>query len=580
MKCEDDRNQRIREAAQTQSAKLESQMETLRAIIDEARRILPNHEIALNRKVERGAEIGKTQKRMDDKRKLVTKLEAEMVELDRQSMRIRDDIRRLLTFNPVQDTLDQIAENQQGPKKRQGPKLRQAKEGEWEIPNSLFKTFQDIFTPPEARILPDYRRMPNYREYQGLPIDHCPVDPERIPDWFVEKFELGDLKGLTDFEKLELKATLIPEVRNLFKHMTPLKADGRQTHRVMVLEDYNPSHDGNILISSYSGTKAEDKDHKVMQVFCSAYEAQRREFHAGGKLGKEKRKLRGIKARIERVQRELVGMRKNDPRKSELVRRILSGVEAIGMATNPYGAEVKGILESVSNITDSSGKHNSSAACARIVRAINLIEERLPKISKKKKWISMDAEALEDVIHDSETTIGEAREATLEICQGLERGEDIQGRLRGVPCLDDLTVKPFSQYAEKITKRLALLKNGQNTRDNAINAYVACKVAELQSMQEEILSDITVSPMETSIEALIVRVDELLDTANSKETYRLIRTGKNEPYRKMVEKMKEVTRGLGQYSRRGLSSEERKAMYKSLKIYLEDIDFIEILEKL
>jgi len=68
--------------------------------------------------------------------------------------------------------------------------------------------------------------------------------------------------------------------------------------------------------------------------------------------------------------------------------------------------------------------------------------------------------------------------------------------------------------------------------------------------------------------------------ANSKETYRLIRTGKNEPYRKMVKKMKEVTRGLDKYSRRGLSPEERRQMYKSLKIYLEDIDFTKILEKL
>lgn len=575
MKLEQNRSRQMREEMMDQIDEVEILMAKLTERLEKERGRLDNHEITLQRKAQKGEEPGVTQGRADKKREVIGKLEGELEDLKTIVQKTRSDMERLLNFSPLQDDLINLP-----------PRFRRAKSGERRPVNSRFEIFQNIFTPPEARVVPNRRSRPTRRQYDKIPLTHIPVDPARIPDWFVEEFKLGNLEGLTDFEKLELKAELAPEVRKLFMRMTPLEADGVQTHRVMVLKNYDTDHDGKILISSYSGLKEEGKDHKVMQVFGSAYEAQRREFHTGGKLGKEKFKLRRIKARVRGLQQELIGMKKDDLRKSEITEGIVSEIKAIGRATNPYSQEVGDILGSISDISDRSGKHNPGAACARMVKAINLLEERLPKISKKKRWISVDEEVLQDVIDEGESTMEQAERATLDICKGLEEGRDIRGRRRGIPNFDNLTVRPFNRYASIVEATSAVVGMGLRierpdiVRKSAIDAYIACKVAKLQSMQQAMVSDIAISPMGTSIEELVSRASELLEFAQSKEVFKNVETAQNEPYRKMEEKMGEVVRGLQRYAKRRLSPKQRKAMYKSLKAYLEETDFTEILEKL
>lgn len=578
MKCEDDRNQRIREAAQNQIAKLESQIETIRARIEKERGILTKHEITLNRKVGKGTDVGVTQERVDNKRELVSALESRLTELEVSAMRVRDIIRRLLTFDPVMATLDQLP-----------PRFRLAGKGERRKVNSRFKTFQDIFTPPEARILPNTRYPLTRKRYDKLPLDACPVDPERIPDWFFEEFDLGSLEGLSDFEKLERKVEVTPQIREIFTHLKPMEAHGRQTHRAMVLDGYDEAHDGKILVTSYSGRDKDGEDRKIMQVYGSVYEAHRRTAYTNEGYDREQEKLHGIKARIRGIQRELVGMRKDDPKKDELVKRIASELEMIGIVANCHKVEAADILAAVMNLSDGSGRHNPGATCARMVRAVGLLEKRLPQIFEKSRWVSDDKKILNSTINKGKGVMEQARVASLGLCEGLQEGMDGENIRRTVDSMSDLqemTVRPFNIYGAKLQEKMddikACLKRGDSgvVRDEAINAYVACKVFEVQHERERILRDIAGSPMETTIENLLDRASKLQELVNSKETFPDVRTGINEPYNEMRLSIQTLVRGLQIYSKRNLSESERLAMYERLKKYLEDIDFTEVLEKL
>ena len=580
MKLEEERSHAFEGEMQAQHDAVRVIIGRLRERLANEQRILYRHESTVTGKSARGQDTEIAQGRADKKRELVNALQEKLEALEEKAVHIRRQIRHALEFAPLQNDLDHLP-----------PRFRRVREGESRMPNSRFKTFQDVFTPPEAQIVPKGKRA-SVREYDQIPLHHVPVDPARIPDWFVERFDLAELEELTDFErasgfeKLDMKARLVPEVRNLFMHLTPLEADGQQTHRVMFLEDYAPAYDGMLLVTSYSGRREEEGDCKVMQVFDSAYTAQRREFHAGGKLGKEKRKLRGIRARVKGIQRELIGLRQDDPKRARLSGRLRQEMEAIGRAANPYSREAGEILDSISDIRDRRGQHNPGAACARMVKAVNLLEKRLPGVSKKKNWIDADAAVLEDTIGEGEGLMDQAREAALGICQGLEQGQDIQTQLRGMPDLDFLTVRPFSLYAEKVDQKISDLQSAlrsgrqKEAQTQAINAYVACKVFQLQKTQQEIVCDLATSPTETSIEELLLRSTELLEFARSHETFPGVITVENKPYDDMVAKMEKVINGLKRYASRGLSARRRAEMYQRLKQYLEETDFTEILEKL
>jgi len=180
----------------------------------------------------------------------------------------------------------------------------------------------------------------------------------------------------------------------------------------------------------------------------------------------------------------------------------------------------------------------------------------------------------------------QARVASLNFCEALEKGENIEHRLRSMPDLARLTVRPFSLYAFSLQKKMDTLRTGldkredKTVRDEGINTYVICKVFAVQREREKILRDIAESPMETTIGNLLDRAYKLRLLITSKETFPDVRTGRNKPYNEMSRKVHTLVRGLQAYSKRNLSESEKLAMYERLKKYLEDIDFAEVLEKL
>lgn len=579
MKYEGNRRGQMKEAIESRIDKLEEGIVATRDRLSHEKEILTKHEITLNRKNERGVEVGITQERLDKKKEVITLLETKLEEMEVMAQLLRGQFLRLLSFNPVQDALDNLP-----------PKFRLVRGREWEVtPGSPSRTFQDIFTPPEARIVPNYKRGPSYSEYQRQPIDPCPVDPAYIPDWFMDEFELGRLDGLSDFEKLERKAEAIPEVKNIFKHLQPLNVYGRKSQRIMVMQDYDEDHDGKVLVTSYTGRQKKEDDRKTMQVFDSAYEAHRRMIHADQGYEMEQEKLDGIKGRTKGVLGDTKGVKKDDPRREQLSSRIESELEILGKVLSYHKVEAADILADVSSLKDSRDRHNPGAACCRIVKVIDLLEARLPQIYHKSRYVNDDKKMLNKSIHMGRGALEEARVASLNLCEALENGSDGSEIVRNVslmPELEDLKLRPFSLYAAKFAEKkeelkAALLAGDKKAfRDAAINAYVACKTFEVQHERERILRDIAASPMQTSIESLLERVKRLLGIVASKETFRDVRTGHNEAYREMSAKVNNTVKGLETYHRMKLTESERLAMYERLKAYLEEIDFTEILEKL
>lgn len=220
----------MQSACESRISLLEARIEKTRTRLTKERDVLAKHEIALSRKEASGKKIGVSQERVDKKREQIMTLERQIEEQTALCEILRQEISRLLGFHPVQDQMEHLTKG-----------FRRAREGEWErTPNSSFKNFQLIFTPPDARVVPVGDRRLTLQQYDELPLSACPVEPELIPDWFMKEFELGNLEGMDRFEKMERKTEAIPAVRKVFEHMSPLQAHRKTTHRVYVVEEYSP----------------------------------------------------------------------------------------------------------------------------------------------------------------------------------------------------------------------------------------------------------------------------------------------------------------------------------------------------
>lgn len=578
MKFEDERNRRMIEAGEAKIGVLEAYIAKIRARLEKAKDVLTKHEIALSRKEAKGQDLGPAEERVERKREEIKNMEASLEEMVMMAETLRNQVKRLMDFHTVQDTLDNLP----------GDFVR-AKKGEWNIPNSRFKTVEDLFTPAESRVIPARRKGMSPKAYDRLPLDVCPIDPERVPDWLMEEFGWGAMKGKSTFDRLEAKALAAPRIRELFAHVEPLGAYDHQTYRALVIEGYAPEHDGKLIVTSYQSREDEEVDRKIMAVYDDAYAARRRPGHIEGGFERENEKLHGIRGRVTDIQEELPGLKKGDPLSQELQDQLATEFEILGHVTSYYGSQVADILATVSDLKDRSGRYNSTAACMRLLKAIDLISKRLPQIFGKSPYVAEDKRILDVEIKNGTETLDRCRRGYLGICRGLQQCEPkerILQKMDRLPELTDLRIRPFNLYGAKFAEKTAMVKEGldgnnaEMVRDSAIDAYVAGKVFHLHHEREKILRDIVESPVQVSIASLLKRANELLHMSRSKETFPDIRTGGNEAYVRMRNRLRDAVRGLEHYSTRRMTETERLAMYERLKKFLEDVDFISVLENL
>jgi len=512
--------------------------------------------------------------RAENVEELREKLEAEeaLVKRTRQLIASLDD------FHPVQRHLEELPDN-----------FRVASSGEWCIPNSRFKTFQDVYTPREAKILPRDAKGASRQFYDGLPLDPCPVDPERISDALAEGLGLGELEGLSEIEKLHEKDKMIPGLKKIFSHARPISASGfSSSHRVMVIADYYEEQDGKLIVTHRPGGKGVDRDQKTAHVYNSIYDAHRRTIHADSGYEAEREKVHGIIARIRQIQSELRNKKKDDPELDDVKKRITGEAEILSHVINQFKSEARDILVDVTPLTDSLGRFNPGATCARLLKAARNMEGRLPEIFDKSKYIWEDKRALGSKVDQSRQIMHQSLLAYRRLCeelQGQRFGFAAQS-LSQMPPLDGLNERPFNLYAAKLTEAKFAIKDGLEAtdgdfvREQSVNAYVICKIFEVQHERERILKDIAASPMETTIESLLGRARRLNEVVQAREVFPQIRTSYAQVYSELEKKIADLVRGLEHYGKEDLSEPEKLAMYGRLKQYLEDIDFAEILENL
>ncbi|MBU0706613.1 hypothetical protein KJ657_00645 [Patescibacteria group bacterium] len=578
MKYEEDRRERLKESVDGRIRKSEAVIEKIRARIGKEKEILTKHEIALGRKEEKGKDSGISQARVDKKHETISALESRLEETEILVQLMRDQIPRLLTFNPVQEALKNLP-----------PRFRLARGNDWRMVNSRFKTYQDVFTPVEARIFPNTKHKLTRTKYDRVPLHACPVAPERIPDWFVEKFNLADLKGLSEFEKLELKAEITPQVCDIFMHLQPMEVYGRQTHRAMVLEGYDEAHDGKIFFFFYSGNGKKGEERKIMQVYDSVYSAHRMAIHAEKGYDREDEKLEGVKTSIGGIQGDLIGMSENDPEIDGIKKRIRDEIDVLGGVVNEFKEEAVDILTEIQDIKDSLDRHNPGTSCARMVKAAGRLKSRLNQIFGKSGFVEHDKRILGKKINEEKSVMERAQDAFSGIRRELGRdggAKAVQRRIDSVPDLQKPTVRPFSQYGAKLRAKMCSVTagfaagDGGLVRDKTGNAEVICKVFQVQDERESILRDIAASPLTLTIENLLLRSQRLGQLVDPKEVSADAGIVHSEPYNKMVRKVKGLIRALRHYSGENLSESDRIAMYDRLKGYIEDINFTEVLEKL
>ena len=305
MNYDKERQSRLSLQAEVEVKKLEERLRKTRQKLHDALSILSKHKGTLERKQEKGVEPGVTQERIDKKLAQIDRFKERIAAMADRLERMRGETKRVLDFQPVQDQLAALP-----------TEYRQAESPEWrKLVNSRFKTFQDIFTPPSARVLPTSRRGMSRSQYDRLSLEACPVDPERVPDWLIQELELAELEGMSELEKMEAKVEAIPEIRRLFESTEPLTDHkGRRSYRLLEVTGYSENQDGKMLVP-YHISKNGQASRKGFQMYDSIYEAHRRTLHIDRGYQIERTKLHGIRVRIRGIQSELIGMKKGDPRK-------------------------------------------------------------------------------------------------------------------------------------------------------------------------------------------------------------------------------------------------------------------------
>ena len=516
--------------------------------------------------------------------------------------------------------------------------FRKATNEDWmRIPNSVWKTYQDIFAPPGYRTVPRDEGIFDGGDYDNIPLDSCVIDPDpkRSAARFAKEFNLVELSSdATPFQRMQEVLRAKPEIADVFSHLKPMSPYGpdkiADNYRLLVFRDYKPEHDGKIISPIFLGRTSRIQDRKVFQVFDSIYNAHRKSLHASKSYESEAPKIFGIQTRVEAVRSQTVGLKKDAPEIAPICEQIGKELEILERATNHFKAEASDIMKAINGIRDSLGRQNAGKACAQMVAVLNRLEKRMPQIHEKSKAMGEDEKTLLMRINRAEAILDLCYNEFLGICnviQGYEMElspnlhneesktrkptthevkmlkEKIDKALGSLKCIESLKVRPFNLYAAKLKEKAELIKqilesNDDDSlfedsikdedleilRDTSIKAFIISKIFKVQQEKERILKEITLMPDDTLIEVLVKYAEELLIVVADRQVYPFVETSYKFQYRDIQKRVETLVKGLKIHIDRGLDekekAQERKEMYARLKCYLEEINFPEILEEL
>jgi hypothetical protein len=416
---------KLNETLEHKKTEIEKEIDSVRAKLDEALETLGEYEGGLGErrselrdfrnskraKSKPAAEAAKIKRlgnatgRIKAKKSLIGELEARMQKLVSEMALAEESILGLKDFDPISEQANdpELLADFEFSKKA------------YRKPNSVFKVFEGRFTPLKYRVMPRVDGRFAAEPWNRIPIDHCVVDPSLIPDWLMEEFKLADgSEGLNEVQKLKLKSQAIHRLRELFRHVNPLRHfDGKgqvaPNHRFLAVNGFDSHSDGKLIYSRSFGQEEESVDGKMIQTYESAYDALRMTGHAKRGYQAEMPMLMASEIAIESIQLQLSEVRKTDfdyEEKKEALREKLAN-EAVRFknATNYFKKAAYEELFSKIGFRDSKGRENLGATCATLLKAIRILKARAPQVSNKSQYGQMDRQTLELLVDESEALL-------------------------------------------------------------------------------------------------------------------------------------------------------------------------------
>ncbi len=546
--------------------------------------------------------LGITEERHRKKTEVIERIKVKILAMKELRDLMKSEIESL--FDPYESQYAEVKDE-----------FRKATNEDWKrIPNSLWKTFQDIFAPPGYRTVPRDAGIFDGAEHDNIPLDSCVIDPDpkRSAARFAKEFGLTEMSGdATPFQQMQTILEAKPEIANAFGHLKPMSPYGPEgeadSYRLLVFRDYEPEHNGKIVAPIFLGRTSRIQDRKVFQIFDSSYKAHRKSLHANRSYETEAPKIFGLQVRIKSLNTQTQGLKKDDPKIKVICEQLEREVLILENATNHFKAEAGDILKAVAGIKDSIGRHNAGKACAQMIAVLNRLSKRMPQIHEKSKAMGEDEKVLSMRIDRAEAILDLCFSEFRTICSSTEQYEkrngdgplfqgyddlknNVNNALSVLSDLDALTIRPFNLYAEKFKEKAEEIKEALEKRDvdalrdSSIKAFIISKIFKVQQERERILKEITLLPDDTMIEVLVKYAEELLEVVTDRQVYPFVVTSYKFQYSDIQKRVGKLVVGLKFHIGRGLDTEEkreeRRGMYGRLKGYLEEINFPEILEEL
>ncbi|MBN2087862.1 hypothetical protein JW758_05965 [Candidatus Peregrinibacteria bacterium] len=567
--------------------KFKDKLQRLEARLESEKGILMRHEVFYERNP------------LESRRIKIERKKEQIEELESQIILLRGRIEQIIDFNPAESQYTEVS-----------GELRKATGKEWQkIPNSVWKTMQDLFAVPGYRMVPKSGGIFE-GDLNSIPLDSCVIDPnlKRSAYRFVREFGLAEIpNGMTSFQKMQAVMDAKPEIVDAFEHLKPMSPFNPERQadnfRLLVFEDYKPEHDGKILAPIFLGRQSPIEDRKVFQTFDSIYPAHRKALHAKCSYQSEAPKIFGLLDRINTIREQTVGLKKGDRKRDAIVEQLGREIEILEGATNHFKAEAGDLLKEISGIKDSLGRHNPGITCTKLVAVLNRLTKRLPQIKSKAQAMSEDEQTLYMRISRGEEILNESRKELLEICAQMEAyegrnesGELFQGynelrentlsSIEKIQNLSTLKIRPFNLYAKKILEHAEIIRGAlderdiEKMRDSGIKAYILGKIFKVQQEKERILQAISLNPNETDINVLVSYASDLDLIISKRQVYEFIRTDYEETYEGIQAIVGMLVKGLRVHKQKEHDIESKKAMFIRLQKYLEELDFQDILNGL
>lgn len=465
----------------------------------------------------------------------------------------------------------------------------------WErMPRSMFKTFQELHCARRYWTIPKREGDWGGVNPHQLPLAHTVVDPSRVSAHFLEHFDIPE-KSLLDGQNDSVQEYLTARenVDNLKafyqEHIHPLPDFGYESKnpnfRILVVHNHSLEHDGEII---HPRTKTSKKDKekdialKEPAIFRDAYSLFRKTGYMDNTYDCETPQLKKALQAVNAIHKKLGDISADDLKEEKSHKRrvakrsLLRKPQIFKRVRDDDKVEAREALEAT-DLTDSLGKVNPTAAQARLAKVRDRVESRKGSIRRITGITDGDREQLEEVILQSENFLLQYGEA----CKNFHDGNSFAYRKEGklVPVLrPDLTfsklkLRPFRFYATKLLELdqavYSLSRRGkiEEQKKEYLKGYVVCQVFKVQKAFEDCLADVSLKNGFTKKE-LVQKARELYKTAKSNQV---------EGYEAIFNHLMEIVNEIGVLLSENPDKLDRETLRIAFKEYLKSIDFQAVL---